>query len=311
MRKSETNETTEEATTQKTTTTTATRVQEVIEANAEAAKLMKKHVEELETQLKQERMQKDNLKLQFDELRISLESADVNYEMLKQNCMAQFQLFQEEIQVLKMMHSQQNSNTINNSGDRRSSPQTSQSRQQENNQLRSLASSVEENNEMISDLDLRFQIHENTKFNGRLLWKIDEYHTRRQETLSEEINALHSAPCFTSEYGYKFCLRAYLDGDGLGRNTHLSVFIVLMKTDHDSILEWPFQKKVKFTLINQQNRKLDVTEKMVASKDSQSFQRPKNEMNVASGCPLFISLDRLDAEGFLKEDALFFDVTVE
>ena len=261
----------------------------------------RQRIDDLEDQLKAERAKNAELKLQFEELRVSMESADVNYEILKQKCMAQFQAFQDEIQVLKMNRRNRNDDDVNS---RAIQPI-------QHNQLKMLATSVEENTQVLNDIDLRLQIHENTKYNGRLLWKIDDFHTRRQETLAGNLNSLHSAPCFTSEYGYKFCLRAYLDGDGLGSGTHLSLFIVIMKSDHDSILEWPFQKKVNFTLINQQNRKRDYTEKMVADKDSPSFQRPKQDMNIASGCPLFISLDRLDAEGFLKEDSLYFDITVE
>ena len=261
----------------------------------------RQRIEDLEAQLKTERVQNAELKLQFDELRVNMESADVNYEMLKQKCMAQFQAFQDEIQLLKM-----------NRRNRNDDDACSRAIQPiQHNQLKMLATSVEENTQVLNDIDLRLQIHENTKYNGRLLWKIDDFHTRRNETLAGNLNSLHSAPCFTSEYGYKFCLRAYLDGDGLGTGTHLSLFIVIMKSDHDSILEWPFQKKVNFTLINQQNRKRDYTEKMVADKESPSFQRPKQDMNIASGCPLFIALDRLDAEGFLKEDSLYFDITVE
>ena len=84
-----------------------------------------------------------------------------------------------------------------------------------------------------------------------------------------------------------------------------------MKSEYDNILEWPFQKKVKFTLINQENRSKDHVEKMFPNKDSSSFQKPKNEMNIASGCPLFITIDRLEREGFLKENVLFIDVKIE
>ena len=34
------------------------------------------------------------------------------------------------------------------------------------------------------------------------------------------------------------------------KKTHLSVFMVLMKGEYDAILRWPFNKKVKFTLID-------------------------------------------------------------
>lgn len=40
------------------------------------------------------------------------------------------------------------------------------------------------------------------------------------------------------------CLRAYLDGDGTGRGTHLSLFFVVMKGPNDALLRWPFNQKV-------------------------------------------------------------------
>ena len=91
----------------------------------------------------------------------------------------------------------------------------------------------------------------------------------------------------------------------------MSLFLVVMKSEYDNILEWPFQKKVKFTLINQENRSKDHVENFFPNKDSSSFKKPTKEMNVASGCPLFIAIDKLDNDGFLKDDSLFIEVKVE
>jgi TNF receptor-associated factor 2 len=54
-----------------------------------------------------------------------------------------------------------------------------------------------------------------------------------------------TSPAFyTSRYGYKMCLRVYLNGDGTGRGTHLSLFFVVMKGPNDALLRWPFNQKV-------------------------------------------------------------------
>lgn len=53
------------------------------------------------------------------------------------------------------------------------------------------------------------------------------------------------AAFYTSRYGYKMCLRVYLNGDGTGRGTHLSLFFVVMKGPHDALLRWPFNQKVR------------------------------------------------------------------
>lgn len=50
---------------------------------------------------------------------------------------------------------------------------------------------------------------------------------------------------YTSKYGYKMCLRIYLNGDGTGRGSHLSLFFVVMRGQSDALLKWPFNQKVK------------------------------------------------------------------
>ena len=45
------------------------------------------------------------------------------------------------------------------------------------------------------------------------------------------------------------CIRAYLNGDGSGYKTHLSLFFVLMKGEYDALLRWPFDYKVSMILV--------------------------------------------------------------
>ena len=56
--------------------------------------------------------------------------------------------------------------------------------------------------------------------------------------------SLYSQPFYTGRYGYKMCGRVYLNGDGMGKGTHLSLFFVLMRGEYDALLEWPFRQKV-------------------------------------------------------------------
>lgn len=50
---------------------------------------------------------------------------------------------------------------------------------------------------------------------------------------------------YTARYGFKVCMRLYLNGDGVGKGTHISLFFVIMKGEYDPILSWPFRHKVK------------------------------------------------------------------
>ena len=48
------------------------------------------------------------------------------------------------------------------------------------------------------------------------------------------------------------CIRAYLNGDGSGYKTHLSLFFVLMKGEYDALLRWSFDYKVSMILVGKE-----------------------------------------------------------
>ena len=112
----------------------------------------------------------------------------------------------------------------------------------------------------LSELDLKQQLMDNTNYSGRMIWKIDNYSHRLQQAVMGTITVLHSAPCFTGIYGYKFCARLYLNGDGMGKRTHMSLFFVPMKSEYDDLLEWPFGSRVTFRLINQSDASKSIKE---------------------------------------------------
>jgi len=41
------------------------------------------------------------------------------------------------------------------------------------------------------------------------------------------------------------CARLYLNGDGMGKGTHVSLFFVIMRGAYDALLKWPFRQKVR------------------------------------------------------------------
>ena len=161
------------------------------------------------------------------------------------------------------------------------------------------------------DQELRLQLLERATYNGVLLWKIDDFERRRKEAVEGMTLSLYSTPFYTNRHGYKMCARVYLNGDGLGKNTHLSFFFVIMKGAYDALLSWPFRQKVTLTIINQ-NAKKNVTDNFRPDAHSSSFRRPgRKEMNIASGCPMFIRLEHLLNNGFIKDDCIFLRVAVD
>ncbi|KAI1905096.1 hypothetical protein AGOR_G00012410 [Albula goreensis] len=148
-------------------------------------------------------------------------------------------------------------------------------------------------------------------YDGVFVWKIVDFSRRRQEAVAGRAPAMFSPAFFSSKYGYKMCLRLYLNGDGTGRGTHLSLFFVVMRGKYDALLKWPFSQKVTLMLLDQNNRE-HIIDAFRPDISSTSFQRPISEMNIASGCPLFCPLAKLAGKSsYLRDDTVFIKAIVD
>ena len=162
-------------------------------------------------------------------------------------------------------------------------------------------------------LEERLINQEKLSHTGCLLWKITNVHERIQEAKSGRQTSFYSPPFYTDRNGFKMCSRIYLNGDGNGRNTHLSLFFVILRGEFDSLLRWPFRQKVTFTLIDQSETKEHVVDAFRPDPNSSSFKRPISEMNIASGLPVFCPLGKLmstDHE-FIKDNTMFIKIAVD
>ena len=61
----------------------------------------------------------------------------------------------------------------------------------------------------------------------------------------------YSASFYTHDKGYKMCLHIYAAGAGTGKNSHLSVFLYVMKGPYDENLTWPLKGEFELKLLNQ------------------------------------------------------------
>ena len=150
----------------------------------------------------------------------------------------------------------------------------------------------------------------NSNFDGSMVWKIPQFSQRMDDARTGKYASIFSLPFYSSRYGYKMCLRLYILGDGIGKGTHMSLFFVVMKGEFDNILQWPFTHKVTFKLINQCGSR-DIMDIFQPDPLSSSFQKPKSDMNVASGCPRFVSMNELMQGGFIVDDTIFIKVNVD
>ena len=164
-------------------------------------------------------------------------------------------------------------------------------------------------------LDERLLNLEKISYNGTLLWKINNVQLKMEEAKNGKQTSFYSPPFYTDRYGYKMCARIYLNGDGNGRNTHLSLFFVILRGEYDALLKWPFRQKVTFILIDQSQSesKENVYDAFRPDPNSSSFRRPISEMNIASGLPVFCPLGKLmstDHE-YIKDNTMFIKIIVD
>ncbi|NXP53014.1 TRAF2 factor, partial [Heliornis fulica] len=179
------------------------------------------------------------------------------------------------------------------------------------NKVRQLERSIGLKDLAMAEMEEKIRNLEASTYDGVFIWKITEFARKRQEAITGRSPAIFSPAFYTSKYGYKMCLRVYLNGDGTGRGTHLSLFFVVMKGPNDALLRWPFNQKVTLMLLDQNNRE-HIIDAFRPDVTSSSFQRPHTEMNIASGCPLFCPISVMEAKSsYVRDDAIFIKAIVD
>ena len=72
-----------------------------------------------------------------------------------------------------------------------------------------------------------------------IIFTIDNFASKKQ---NDEVWV--SPPFYTHVAGYKMRMEVYLNGYGIGKGTHISVFLSMMQGENDNYLPWPFQGAV-------------------------------------------------------------------
>ena len=110
--------------------------------------------------------------------------------------------------------------------------------------------------------------------------------------------------------GYKMRLIVYLNGYDIGKGTHMSVYIHLMRGELDDVLKWPFDRQVDFVLIHQDNQRKYFKFSLFEAKQT-CFQKPVSDSNTRRGYAKYITLEKLHADGFIKNDKLYIQCLIK
>ncbi|KAK0063444.1 TNF receptor-associated factor 2 [Biomphalaria pfeifferi] len=179
-------------------------------------------------------------------------------------------------------------------------------------QLRMQQQQLQLKDAALADLEMRLAAQEMARYDGTILWKVSGFEAKKRDAISGQTTSLYSPAFYSGPCGYKMCARIYPNGDGIGKGTHISLFFVIMRGHFDALLPWPFSQKVTLMMIDQ-NHKEHIVDAFKPDPTSSSFKRPTTEMNIASGCPLFLPLEKLHnrQHGYLRDDTLFVKILVD
>ena len=143
-------------------------------------------------------------------------------------------------------------------------------------------------------------------------WRIDRFFSEvLRKAKSGEETIKDSSPFY--KYGYKCKISINPNGSGSGENTHLSVYLVIMKGEYDVTLTWPFNKNTTFTLIDQQeneHNRENIVKSITLDPKPSSFARPVKNENSGWGFPKFVSHEELQKRRYVVDDTIFFQVHI-
>lgn len=147
---------------------------------------------------------------------------------------------------------------------------------------------------------------------GTLTWRIDNVSEKMADAQSERQTSIFSPIFYSSPNGYRMRARLFLFGDGNARRTHISLFFLLMKGEYDGILKWPFHYKVTFCLLDQTGNNRHIIDSFYPDVKSNSFQRPKEASNIASGIPKFFAQPMLtqDDNAYVRDNTMYIRIVI-
>ena len=142
-------------------------------------------------------------------------------------------------------------------------------------------------------------------------WRIDGFSEVLRKAKSGEETRIDSSPFYRC--GYKCKIGIVPNGLSSGENTHLSVYLIIMKGEYDATLTWPFDKKFTFTLIDQQeneHNRENIVMPLTSDPKLSNYARPVKEENIGRGYPQFVSHEELQKRRYVVDDTIFVQVHI-
>ena len=132
------------------------------------------------------------------------------------------------------------------------------------------------------------------------------------EKLKTENKVWHSPPFYSHIGGYTMCLCVDANGKESGQGTHVSVWIQLIKGEHDRHLQWPFRGEVTVQLLNQRSNEGHLEKIFLFDNDDVAHKDAWWKLKTKGmGYGKFIAHTELNTEDkeYLRDDCLKFKIS--
>ena len=139
------------------------------------------------------------------------------------------------------------------------------------------------------------------------IWRIDNV-----ESALTKAKPLYGKTFYSNPYGYLLQPKIFFDGARPEDKGYVSIFIRILQGPFDSILEWPFGKRIRLTLISQKSNgiKRDIEKILMPDADVEELRRPSEDANNGFGIYKFVTKEVLRGEEYIVDDVMFIKIEV-
>ncbi|XP_078406091.1 TNF receptor-associated factor 1-like [Cetorhinus maximus] len=173
--------------------------------------------------------------------------------------------------------------------------------------LTNVESRLRRTEQVMEEMTAQMMALETMTQTGIFIWKIPQIKKRLQEAIDGTTPYLDSSEFYFCKYGYKMCLRIYLDGHEEAQGMYISLYYILLKGQFDALIQWPFKQNVKLALLNLNDRQRSILKIYVPSEQDAALQRPVESMNAPRGFPMFATSSEFNQRfsEFVMGDEMF------
>jgi hypothetical protein len=144
-------------------------------------------------------------------------------------------------------------------------------------------------------------------------WKIANFTRKLAQAISDNDDGRIESKPFFSSHGYKMKIWVYLNEAPSGYAGYMGVYLILMKSDRDGSLPWPFTKRYTFVLVDQQDdlsQRQNIGAEFVPSGEI-SFKRPRQRENEGWGENQFVKHSTLRTRQYIRDHAVYIKILVD